>query len=430
MSLKTRFGWVCHLFFGNLFLFECFPQHQGNSANQSSELQKKNPVARTHALGLTMPSFRGQLQRWAKKILELRATDLATSLPQDLEDRERNLILHDFATANAVILLQLQVKLSYWEQLPYVCFVLAHPDPSESRLGMQKALHLYQNAPQVHHPLCRALFITHRAQLEEFLSGRPLEECQDLHLQAARMRFVSIVERKVEGLHAQVHMHLKHHVSLVHINFHAMLPRLNALLASSPRALQDISQHFADARDLLPTLKRLGLDQHPGVLELQNVWRHSQRSRTEAMLKSNGVLPIIFHVDGPTLFQDLSSFRSLLKSGHGLYDNSEGSELKELPPREPVFQVVGDMPAWEALMCKYAPEYAVFVMTQAAQDVIFLLDQHCLATPTRWLYRRGCSSECQTPGNLLAFQSKFSFSYSPSSLCLGVKGVHTRVVCA
>ena len=56
-----------------------------------------------------------------------------------------------------------------------------------------------------------------RDELEKFLSGTSLEACPKLYRAATRFRFANIVERKVEGLHAQVHMHLKHHVSLVHI---------------------------------------------------------------------------------------------------------------------------------------------------------------------------------------------------------------------
>ena len=83
-----------------------------------------------------------------------------------------------------------------------------------------------------------------------FLAGQPLEECPKLLCQAARLRFVSVVERKVEGLHSQIHMHLKPRISLVHVNFHAMLPRLQTLLTKQPTALQDLAAHFYTAKQL------------------------------------------------------------------------------------------------------------------------------------------------------------------------------------
>ena len=129
--------------------------------------------------GTPIPSP-GQLQTWARHILQLRATELVTCLPLELLECDRTLILHDFSTANAVILLQLQVKLGFWQHLPYVCFSLAHPDPGEARKGIQRARQLYSQST-CHHPLCTELFETHRDQIDQFISGISLQECPGLN---------------------------------------------------------------------------------------------------------------------------------------------------------------------------------------------------------------------------------------------------------
>ena len=166
------------------------------------------------------------------------------------------------------------------------------------------------------------------------------------------------------------------------MNFHAMLPRLHALLSANARALSEIAEDFQDARDLPKCLGRLGLEHHPGVLELKHVWRNPHRSRSEALLKSNGILPIIFHSDGPTLFQDLSAFSTLLKTGHDSGNAIENAELTVEPLGSPTVPPRVEMPLLDSFMCKYATQFAVQLMKQASRNVVFSLGPRlsCAAT--------------------------------------------------
>ena len=178
-------------------------------------------------------------------------------------------------------------------------------------------------------------------------------------------------------------MHLKHHVSLVHINFHTILPRLQSLLSAQPTALQSIAHHFGAAKDLSKTLSRIGLERHPSVLELQHRWKHPQRSKTESLLKSNGVLPVIFHVDGATLFQDLSSFASMVAHGTALLmETDNDAELQEMeeeveqpqasaPAKPTLWPTSRDLPLQDILFCKYACIFAVQTMKDASRDLVF-----------------------------------------------------------
>ena len=328
--------------------------------------------------------------------MHLRASEVAVMCKaQRLPEDQQAILLHDLATANAMIVLQLQVKLAYWQQLPYICFSLAHPDAMVARATMQKAKQKHNLQQKRKHPLSKLVFDTHKEELETFLSGASLQSCPSLQMVAAKLRFVSVVERRVEGLHAQVHMHLKHHVSLVHINFHCILPQLHILLNEQPTALQDLARHFQVARNLPLALSKLGLDHHPSIVELQHRWRDPHRSQAESLLKRNGVLPVIFHVDGPTLFQDLSQFQALLQPGHLALAEDNSQEVPEpadpdlVEPASlqtdaihPLWQnTLGDLPVHDALLCKYACSYAVHLMKQAGRQDIFSLGPRLACSP-------------------------------------------------
>ena len=87
-----------------------------------------------------MNTASGQLQTWAADILQLHASEVATLCnAHKLPETDQAVIMHDLGSANAMILLQLRVKLAFWEQLPYVCFALAHCDPNVARTTMTKA---------------------------------------------------------------------------------------------------------------------------------------------------------------------------------------------------------------------------------------------------------------------------------------------------
>ena len=159
-----------------------------------------------------------------------------------------------------------------------------------------------------------------------------------------------------------------------------ILPRLQALLSEQPTALQTISRHFAEARDMKKMLRQIGLDKHPTVLELQHRWRDPHRSKTEVFLKSNGTSPVIFHVDGQTLFQDLST-SSMLQ--HGTLDVETDIDPEMAEEEEPPTASVDipsiwssrsrDLPLQDTLLCKYACVFATSMMKEAPRDQIFSL---------------------------------------------------------
>ena len=79
-----------------------------------------------------------------------------------LDQHHQNLVMHDFATSNTLILLQLQIKLGFWQQLPYLCFGLAHRDQATARRCLEKGRAMYASSTQKQHPLAVHIFEAHR----------------------------------------------------------------------------------------------------------------------------------------------------------------------------------------------------------------------------------------------------------------------------
>ena len=90
-------------------------------------------------------------------------------------------------------------------------------------------------------------------------------------------------------------------------------------------------------------------------------------------MSSGGAVAVIFHADGPTLFQDLSSFTALGKDEeHDCGQSDVPPPANMVPwPRSPQ-----QMPLQDRLFCKYAVPFAVHLMSIAEADMVFSLGGH------------------------------------------------------
>eukprot|EP00969_Alexandrium_andersonii_P356374 15446411-Alexandrium_andersonii.AAC.1 len=223
------------------------------------------------------------------------------------EDRSR--VLDDYATARSHLEFVFRVKLAHWQQLPYLLAGLGHPDQAQARAVAGRALALFDAAGDdaEHHALSLLLCSpgsVGRQQLEDLAAGRrPLAQLPAVLRVAARLRFVPIAERYVEGLHARAHRfaEVAPHHGPVHIAWLLALPRLREGLQEQPA---EFLQTFADAcslaRSLRVAVREFGFAQHPTILKLQADLPKADFSKAGRKT----VVQVLFHVDPGTLFGD------------------------------------------------------------------------------------------------------------------------------
>lgn len=131
-----------------------------------------------------------------------------------LTEEERALVVRNWAGGKRHVLFSLRLKMSFWFQLPWCLFALAHPDEATARASMRRALALYATAGDGanHHWLtmlmCCPGSALHDQLLQFSLGNLQMSQAPLLQRFAARFRFAPVTERWVEGEHA---------LSLIHI---------------------------------------------------------------------------------------------------------------------------------------------------------------------------------------------------------------------
>ena len=128
---------------------------------------------------------------------------------QPLSGKEANIVLGDFTQARNSLLCTLQMKLSSWTQLPAVLSAIGHHNVHTARQGMRRAMSLWDSTEHcAHHSLSRLALqqgTGQRHDIENFVQGASLWQCNFCAQLASRLKFIVIVERGVEGQHARAH---------------------------------------------------------------------------------------------------------------------------------------------------------------------------------------------------------------------------------
>jgi hypothetical protein len=223
----------------------------------------------------------------------------------------RGKVLDDFARARRHFRFTLAVKASFWRQLPWQLFGLSHHDAEVARVCAQRCLELFDaSLSQVKNHwlvdgLCRPGSPGFH-QVQQFVAGSQLVELPLLEGLVARFKFVSVVERWIEGRHAVVKQIFRTapNASALHLGFMLSLPHVKSLLLrAEPGLLETLGNHCINMKTSWKALRMLGLWHHPGVQALLTSLGNKRSLSREGRAK---IVEIIFHVDGPTLMQTMA----------------------------------------------------------------------------------------------------------------------------
>lgn len=182
------------------------------------------------------------------------------------------MLMRDFEKGKSTIDLELSVKLSFCEKLPWRLALLAHTDLAMARRELSKVVHEYDSLPttlqQHHHALTRKTLDKSRsirAELDAFLGGHNLVDLPQLLELAASFRFVQITERYFEASHAIVKRKVNPNGAGPVVSLTRRLFRLANDISINPSLLHEVAQHYQVARDLKSLPARLGLAGHPDL---------------------------------------------------------------------------------------------------------------------------------------------------------------------
>jgi hypothetical protein len=223
----------------------------------------------------------------------------------DLDPPDRATVMEDFRRGREYINFHFQAKLSFWRALPWIIAILAHQDPDTTREGGRQALALADNMDRVEwHPVVEQMMAPGsraRAEYEAFcFQNVPLAELPLLLLLVARFKFISVVERWVEALHALTKKLLKKapNASAVHVAYMGLQPVLRDRLAAEPMLMHDLSERACTLTTPFACIQASGLSRHPSVKRItdavatfRDVNRKHRRDLTD----------ILLHVDSHSL---------------------------------------------------------------------------------------------------------------------------------
>ena len=274
-------------------------------------------------------------------LLNRSGAHLVMAVGRRLDEVQQHRLLADWERGSV-----LGLKLSCWGQLPLTLVGIAHHCEDIARRAAGKALQLFESLGDSwdHHTLS-LLLMGHtspvRPQLQAFAAGVSRDSVPLVLQHAARLRFIVVSERWIEGRHAlsqKTFARARHHAPpLMGLAIH--MSDIRAVLETAPSALLGLAAHAASVRTPLLAVEALGLRGHPVVQRLLDGVPPAKQARVTIKARKQ-IVEAIYHCDGPTLFDT--------------YELPHVPQRPDWPHRRA--QAMGDHGDLQALECHYAIE--------------------------------------------------------------------------
>ena len=146
----------------------------------------------------------GEWQRVYRDLAAQASSNLLLNLVlSDPEDTEK--IVADQSLGISTVFASLEGKLAHWKALPWRLCALAHPDRAVAATHAESILHDWQamdRTATLHHPLTMRFLSSESPLLPEltrFADGEALESLPILEPEVARLKWISVCERRVRG---------------------------------------------------------------------------------------------------------------------------------------------------------------------------------------------------------------------------------------
>lgn len=195
------------------------------------------------------------------------------------------------------MLAMLELKMQNWCVLPWKLAALAHQDEEVAKRCAREALEAWEGLSEAHreaaHRLTKVFLAPGilREQLALFaVTDAPLADFDDLLSQAARLRFIPVVERSVEAKHSLAHVKGTYRkVTPAYVSLYLRMPAFERGVKRSATALSETVDAFKAARKVRRLVVDLGFERHPtlqGLLADSTVHNTKLWQETAAVLYS------------------------------------------------------------------------------------------------------------------------------------------------
>ena len=223
-------------------------------------------------------------------------------------------IVHDLKQGLAGVSAILALKLQCWQELPWIACGLAHYNEQKAMYCCQAALQQWEKASPTQRQQCPSEVACLFSDagflhvLQQFASGElPRAELPDAVIfRIARLYFIPICERRVEGKHSVIKKRTGYHragpvaVSLA-LRHQEVIEE--ALERDPRRSFVNLATCFSSARHVRAWAKRMGLLHLPTLRNLEN--DKQKRSLTSAWISA--LIPIVYRCESSLQFQDMSA---------------------------------------------------------------------------------------------------------------------------
>lgn len=248
------------------------------------------------AAGKLMPFINAEVEHCMGEVLVACAT---------VSPAESERIVSDYTLGTNHIKMYLGIKVGYWESLPWLFAALALPEPEvEHKTIAEKALQQFSQFPAEpihHHCLTWRIMSpksTLRAQVEALAQGRELSSMLELSCEVARLAFIPVVERIVEGAHSLVHRHAGYRkVSGAYVSCSQRFPEMEAFL-ETPGGQARFVEAFERLRKPRKLANLFRFKEHPLWHELVSK-PSKQQSGAQKLVNA-----IVYSTDPRTMYVD------------------------------------------------------------------------------------------------------------------------------
>jgi hypothetical protein len=237
----------------------------------SEEAAAPGPVAERCPLrGKRAPEMAaGQLFAVLQQICDAKLQDVLVSCSQAyLTPDQTASILQDFEFGKAQLRRALQQKLSFWSNLPWLLCGLAHFDEDVARDCARQAVALFDAAPPSSHHRVASRVLGHgldlRREVDEFIAGKPLDDLPALQDEVYPKAFITIVERRGEALHSELHKALAgRRTGGSYASVALRMPEMRD--CARPSTYEQFAQHIREVRNPKRAAMLLNLGAHPDL---------------------------------------------------------------------------------------------------------------------------------------------------------------------
>ena len=227
------------------------------------------PMSAMRAPELAAGELQTRLLNSDKRRLELVSVSLADS---SLSATDWSRVLETYDQGIAFLKSGLDVKLAFWNTLPYKIAGMAHYHEGTARRIARECMESFQSssaaAPfQFHHALSRSVFVDHVAEVERFVAGVPRADLHpDLLAILASCMCWPTAERVIEATHKDAKKDIGLNKSSP-VSFSLAIRSTSVLEEVCRKHLPLLLENINRARSFKSVVRDLSLKKHPALVD-------------------------------------------------------------------------------------------------------------------------------------------------------------------